>query len=94
MSVCGLSATGVDAVSERPDTVVFHCGTAETSEGLVTAGGRVIAVTAQCNNLPAAAARATQACRQINFPGAQFRTDIAHKGIARWVWLSLCESLE
>lgn len=51
---------------------------------LVTNGGRVLIVVTTHRDLVLAAARATMACGRITFNGAQFRTDIAHKGIARY----------
>lgn len=47
-------------------------------------GGRVLITVNVAPTLAMAAARATQAARHILFDGKQFRTDIAHKGIARY----------
>lgn len=59
--------------------VVFHAGTAQTPQGLVTAGGRVLAVTAYGPTLEAALADAYAGVEQINFEGKTFRRDIAHR---------------
>jgi phosphoribosylamine--glycine ligase len=57
---------------------VTHAGTARGDDGeLVTAGGRVIAVTALGDDAEAARAGAYDAARAIDFPGRQLRTDIA-----------------
>ncbi len=57
---------------------VLHAGTARGPDGrLVTAGGRVLAVTAVGSDLADARARAYEGVRSITFAGAQFRTDIA-----------------
>jgi len=53
---------------------------------LETNGGRVLIVVTTHQDLVLAAARATMACGRIMFNGAQFRTDIAHRGIARFVF--------
>ncbi|KAL0104821.1 hypothetical protein PUN28_016455 [Cardiocondyla obscurior] len=80
----GQAITGIDQVSHKRDHFVFHCGTAASSEGeLITNGGRVLITVNIASTLAMAAARATQAARCISFDGKQFRTDIAHKGIAR-----------
>lgn len=76
-------STGVEQVAQQNNIQVFHCGTARSATGLVTAGGRVLAVVAQSRQLPIAAARATAAAAGIHFPGAQYRKDIAHKGIPK-----------
>lgn len=46
-------------------------------------GGRVLITVNIAPTLALTAARATQAAQYISFDGKQFRTDIAHKGIAR-----------
>lgn len=73
----GKVITGVDEANALPDVVVFHAGTAHDAEGrLVTAGGRVLDVTALGDTFEQARERAYQACDLINFEGKQFRTDI------------------
>jgi phosphoribosylamine--glycine ligase len=58
--------------------MVFHAGTARDADGqLVTAGGRVLAVTGQGRTLSEARERAYRGVAEINFEGMQFRTDIA-----------------
>ena len=67
--------TGVDDV---PDAVhVIHAGTAIADGHLVTAGGRVLAVTAVGDDVAHARANAYQGVEAVDFPGAQWRTDIA-----------------
>ncbi|KAG5325964.1 PUR2 protein, partial [Acromyrmex heyeri] len=80
----GQVITGTDEVTRKRDYFVFHSGTTVSSEGeLVTNGGRVLITVSIAPTLAMAAARATQAAEYISFDGKQFRTDIAHKGIAR-----------
>ena len=66
--------TGVDDVVEAD---VIHAGTALSDGQLVTAGGRVLAVTAFGDDLTQARERAYRGVAAIRFQGAQWRTDIA-----------------
>jgi phosphoribosylamine--glycine ligase len=59
-----------------PESLVFHAGTAWRHETLVTAGGRVLAVTALAQNLPAARKKAYAAVTNIRFRDCSFRQDI------------------
>ena len=69
---------GVDAADAMADVKVFHSGTAKDGEGrLVTAGGRVLAVTALGDNLEDAGRKAYTAVEQISFEGMHYRRDIA-----------------
>jgi phosphoribosylamine--glycine ligase len=64
-----------------PDLVVFHAGTRKRDDGrLVTAGGRVLGVTAYGADLAAARGRAYGAIAGISFDGKQFRRDIGMRG--------------
>lgn len=83
-STKGCVITGIDEVSKLPDHIVFHSGTAKNEKGeIVTNGGRVLMPVSLASSLPLAVAQATKACDKIKFDGAQFRRDIAHKGISR-----------
>jgi phosphoribosylamine--glycine ligase len=66
---------GLDAVP--PGIDVFHAGTAERDGDVVTAGGRVLGVTALGEDRDAARSAAYAAAGMIAFEGAQLRTDIA-----------------
>ncbi|MCW2756356.1 MAG: purD [Nocardioidaceae bacterium] len=66
--------TGTDAVA---DADVIHAGTGLLDGDLVTAGGRVLAVTAAGESVADARATAYAGVAAISFPGAQWRTDIA-----------------
>jgi len=61
---------------ESDDCTVFHAGTRKDGEGLVTSGGRVLAVTAVAPTLAAAADASRSATERITFEGAFSRTDI------------------
>ena len=63
---------------------VFHAGTARRDDGrLVTAGGRVLAVSAVAETVGAAQALSMAYARRIRFAGAQMRADIGWREIAR-----------
>ncbi len=65
-------------VGDLPDGVdVIHAGTALRGDDLVTAGGRVLAVTATGTDVAAAREAAYAGVAAVSFPGAQHRTDIA-----------------
>jgi phosphoribosylamine---glycine ligase len=59
-----------------PDVLVFHAGTSRDGGGLVSAGGRVLSVTALADDRAAAVRRAYEAVERIAFPGAHVRRDI------------------
>jgi phosphoribosylamine--glycine ligase len=56
---------------------IFHAGTRKENGSIVTAGGRVVAVTALGETLAAARARAYEAVAQVHFDGCHYRGDIA-----------------
>ena len=60
-----------------PGVEAFHAGTAERDGRVVTAGGRVVGVTALGDERAAARSAAYAAAGMISFPGAQMRRDIA-----------------
>ncbi len=61
---------------------VFHAGTRREGERLMSAGGRVLAVTATGGDLAVARARAYEAVAGIDYPGAQIRRDIGARSRA------------
>jgi phosphoribosylamine--glycine ligase len=77
----GLPIDGIDAAERREGVRVFHAGTAERDGKLVTAGGRVLGVTATADDLATAVARAYAAVGDIHFEGMHFRRDIGRKGL-------------
>jgi phosphoribosylamine--glycine ligase len=77
----GLAIDGVDAAETTSGVRVFHAGTAEREGRLVTAGGRVLGVTATAPVLGEAISRAYEAIARIRFDGMHYRTDIGRKGI-------------
>ena len=64
-------------------TVVFHCGTKRTENGVVTAGGRVLSVTGIGATLRDAVNAAYARIARLSFDGMFFRRDIAHRAFER-----------
>ncbi|HEX5352581.1 MAG TPA: phosphoribosylamine--glycine ligase [Rhodanobacteraceae bacterium] len=77
--------SGLDA-DFGSDVKVFHAGTKLDADGnVVTAGGRVLCVSALGDNLAQARDRAYVAAERIHFDGAFFRRDIGHRALVRRV---------
>ena len=75
----GQYATGVPIAGlpeDTDDTVVFHAGTRRVGDQVLTAGGRVLGVTALGETLADARQRAYSVVERIRFAGAQYRTDL------------------
>jgi len=79
----GKEIAGLDEASRMDDVVVFHAGTRREGNAIVTAGGRVLGVTALGSDISAARDRAYEAVRRIRFHRAHWRTDIGVKAIRR-----------
>ena len=68
---------GLDKAKSIEDIEIFHAGTAKNAENeFITAGGRVLGVTATAENLGEALQKAYQSVDKINWNGMQFRRDI------------------
>ncbi|MCT9109643.1 phosphoribosylamine--glycine ligase [Streptomyces mirabilis] len=76
--------TGLDEVAalDAPYAYVLHAGTKYDGDAVVSAGGRVLSVTATGTDLTEARARAYAAVARIGLDGSQHRTDIAAKAAA------------
>jgi phosphoribosylamine--glycine ligase len=74
----GDAITGIEQ-AEAGGVRVFHAGTSQDGDDLVTAGGRVLAVSATGKDLDEARQRAYAGVGQIRIKGSQHRTDIALK---------------
>jgi phosphoribosylamine--glycine ligase len=79
----GKVISGLAEAAALPDVAVFHAGTKREGDSIVTAGGRVLGVTATGDSLPQAVQKAYEAAGKIHFDGAQYRTDIGAKGDLR-----------
>ena len=77
----GFPITGLAAAAQVPGVQVFHAGTAQVGGQIVTAGGRVLGVTAAADSLDQALARAYQALAEISFEGMYYRRDIGHRAL-------------
>jgi phosphoribosylamine--glycine ligase len=73
--------TGLDAAGVLDDVTVFHAGTALKNGDVVTAGGRVLAVSALGRGFAEARERAYEGVSRISFDGAQVRADIAERAV-------------
>ncbi|GAA1426185.1 phosphoribosylamine--glycine ligase [Streptomyces thermospinosisporus] len=73
--------TGLDeiAAQDAPHTYVLHAGTRKEGDSIVSAGGRVLSVTATGADLTEARERAYRSVARIRLEGSQHRTDIAAK---------------
>jgi len=80
----GVPITGIEEAERDPDVVVFHAGTRRgEGGGFVTAGGRVLGVTARGADVAEARERAYAACDRIRFEGMHLRRDIAVRALGR-----------
>jgi phosphoribosylamine--glycine ligase len=73
----GKAISGLDEAEKLDDVHIFHAGTRRTNGGIVTSGGRVLAVTALGSTIEAARARVYQAVSHIRFENCHYRRDIA-----------------
>ncbi|WP_218310464.1 phosphoribosylamine--glycine ligase [Alteromonas antoniana] len=74
--------SGLDDAAQL-DGKVFHAGTALKDGNVVTSGGRVLCATALGNNVTEAQQQAYELVAKINWQDVYYRTDIAHRAIAR-----------
>ncbi len=73
----GFEIKGLDEAAKMEGVQVFHAGTATHGGKIVTAGGRVLNVSAIGGDFSEARKRAYRAIEKIHFKGMHFRTDIA-----------------
>jgi len=79
----GFPITGLSAAARVPGVQIFHSGSALKNGQLLTAGGRVLGVTAAAPSLEEALDRAYQAMQEIHFEGIYYRRDIGHRALRR-----------
>lgn len=77
----GRPIRGLDEAAKLPDTKVFHAGTALADGKVVTAGGRVLNVTALGESIATAKLNAYTAVKRIRWDGAWCRKDISDKAL-------------
>jgi phosphoribosylamine--glycine ligase len=78
------SGRAISGLTTQPDTdavTVFHSGTAPSDKTLVTAGGRVLGITAYAADLRSALDQAYARLDQITFEGMQFRRDVGWRSL-------------
>jgi phosphoribosylamine--glycine ligase len=73
--------TGLDEAAARPDTLVFHAGTAARDGGIVTSGGRVLTVVGSGTDFVEARRRAYEAVGRISFDAMHYRRDIGTRAV-------------
>ena len=73
----GFQIRGLEAAAKLEGVTVFHSGTAERQGRVVTAGGRVLSVSATGASIADARDRAYEAVGRVGFEGMHHRTDIA-----------------
>ncbi|MGZ8393325.1 MAG: phosphoribosylamine--glycine ligase, partial [Nitrospira sp.] len=79
----GFPIQGLTTQPADAHLAIFHAGTRRETERVVTAGGRVLAVTAWAPSLLQAREQVYQAVPSILFDGRHYRTDIAHRALPR-----------
>jgi phosphoribosylamine--glycine ligase len=79
----GLPISGLAHAAKLPDVQIFHAGSALKDGHVVTAGGRVLGVTAAAPSLQEALDRAYQAMRLVHFDGIYYRHDIGHRALKK-----------
>jgi phosphoribosylamine--glycine ligase len=79
----GFPISGLSAAAQVPGVQVFHSGSSQVGGQLLTAGGRVLGVTAAAPSLEEALALAYQAMAEIHFEGLYYRRDIGHRALRK-----------
>lgn len=81
--ITGLPEHSYWSGEKEDNALVFHAGTAERNGNVVSAGGRVLCVTALGDNVKQAQKRAYETVAKIHFNGMQYRNDIGHRALAK-----------
>lgn len=81
----GHAITGLEDAAREPGITIFHSGTAIENGKVVTAGGRVLSVTALGDTLREAHNHAYAALDKIRFEGMYYRRDIAHRALSKGI---------
>ena len=79
----GKVITGLEDANAIEGVTVFHAGTEQNGENIVTAGGRVLGVTAVADGLHDAIQQAYRGVSAIRFDDAHFRNDIGYRALER-----------
>ncbi len=79
----GKPITGIEEADAMEGIKVFHAGTSQGPNGFITAGGRVLGVTAKATGIANAITRAYEATEKIHWENAYYRKDIGKKALER-----------
>ncbi len=82
-SETGKEIRGIEAAESLGGVKIFHAGTVFRDRRLLTAGGRVLGVTATGEDLPRTVEKAYAAVSKVHFEGMHYRRDIGAKGLRR-----------
>lgn len=77
----GKTITGLGELRDSGDIMIFHSGTQKKNNQIVSAGGRVLGVTAWADSLKEAIDKAYQGIEKIHFENSYYRKDIGKKGL-------------
>ena len=69
----------ISGLNEETDSIIFHAGTTEEDNIIITNGGRVLAVTSFGEDIPKAVAKSAETLNRIEFEGMYFRKDIGYE---------------
>ncbi|MDI6736824.1 MAG: phosphoribosylamine--glycine ligase [bacterium] len=79
----GLEIFGLEDAQRLEDTIVFHAGTTRKDNKILTAGGRVVGVTAYGDSIKQAKEKAYLSCGKIDFEGIYYRQDIGYRALEK-----------
>ncbi|HWH78133.1 MAG TPA: phosphoribosylglycinamide synthetase C domain-containing protein, partial [Candidatus Binatus sp.] len=79
----GKEIYGLDKLTDWQNGFVFHAGTAKVQNRWITAGGRVLGVTARGKSIADAAKEAYDAVDKISWDGMHYRKDIAQRALKK-----------
>ena len=79
----GKTITGLEKADSIDGITVFHAGTKQNENNVVTAGGRVLGVTALADDLKSAIEKAYRGVSAIYFEDAHWRKDIGYRALLR-----------
>ena len=77
----GLPISGLNAQGQTAHCLVYHAGTQYDGQQFITAGGRVLGVTATADTLKDALARAYDGVNEIHFDQVHYRKDIGQRAL-------------
>lgn len=79
----GKVINGLEKADSIEGVTVFHAGTKHNENKVLTAGGRVLGVTALADDLKSAIEKAYKGVSTIHFEDAHWRKDIGHRALSR-----------